>query len=473
MNSDRVSIRRKREKERKRKRNRRILCSFISLLVITISFVGVYVNYTHKKIYASNDTADTDKVMNYEKVSVKEELPVVDYKEGKGITNILLVGVDARTKGESTRSDAMTILTIDEINKNVKLTSIMRDVYTYIPGHGYEKMNHAYAYGKIGLLQQTIKSNFNINIDKYVIINFQGFKALIDELNGVKVNVQTEKELKGINDTIDIEIDDILCINNKRERAQYLVKTGEQVLNGQQALAFSRLRKVGNGTTDRVRRQREVLSSLLSKIKETSIFKYPKILNSLTPYVTTNLEVKEILNMAYTVNKIGITNEKVLQLQIPTNELNIGKIISKKKGWVHLMDKEANIKVLHNFIFKNIKYNSAEYLGKLNINYEEIGESKEIAKKPKTIKYNIIKNKKIIHKEDDDTNDERIIKDKNKGKDKVSETIKSNEDKPKIDVKNNIDKVNGNKKEVNKDEENEINKSSGNKANEFSDKTKN
>lgn len=435
----------------------------------------------HKKIYASSNTVDTDEVINYEKTNVKEESTAVDYKEVKGITNILLVGVDARTKGESTRSDAMTILTIDEINKNVKLTSIMRDLYSYIPGHGYEKINHAYAYGKIGLLKQTIKSNLNIDIDKYVIINFEGFKALIDELEGVQVNIQNDQELKGINDTIDIEIDDDFYINNKKEKPNYLVKTGEQVLNGQQALAFSRLRKVGNGTCDRVKRQREVLSSLLSKVKETSIFKYPKVLNSLTPYVTTNLEIKEILDLAYTINKIGIDNEKVLQLQIPTDELNIGKTISNKKGWVHLMDKEANVKVLHNFIFKNIKYNSSDYLGKLNINYEEIGESHEPNKNIKPIKSKITKtkinnknnNKEIIGEENNDnTKEEEVTKDINK--DKNDETIKNNEDKCKENTKDDAHKENENKQEVNKDKDKiENNKSNEVKTKESLDKTKN
>lgn len=453
MDSKRVNIRKLREIERRKKKRKRIFYSVIILILFIIFSICAYAYYMHKKIYAPNIQKSVLPVECEEIKQVPKE-EKIDFREVEGVTNILLVGLDARTKEEPTRSDAMVILTIDDVHKTIKLTSLMRDLYTYIPGRGYEKLTHAYAYGKIDLLKETIKSNLNINIDKYAIINFEGFKSLIDELNGVEVDINNKEELKGINDTIDIDIDDNLYINHKKEVPKYVDKTGKQLLNGQQVLAFSRLRKVGNGTYDRVRRQREVLTAMMIKMKDAPLIKYPKILNSLIPYITTNLEITELLNLAYTMNKVGIEQDKILQLQIPTNELSIERDLGTAKGWVHLMDKKANIKVLNEFIFDNIKYDKSKYSSKLdiecdNLTTEKLRNKEDISKnKTKQTKYNkegtyykTNKNKEKIYnkgiKQEDINKKNKNIRDNKEDKE-----IKYEKDKDRNDKDNSLDHKN-------------------------------
>ena len=113
-----------------------------------------------------------------------------------GITNILLVGTDGKTFDKGNRSDSMMVLTIDSKNKAIKLSSIERDTYVDIPGHSTEKLTHAYAYGGINLLRQVFKINFDLDINKYVVVNFVSFMDIIDEIGG-KVIARTDiKALK-------------------------------------------------------------------------------------------------------------------------------------------------------------------------------------------------------------------------------------------------------------------------------------
>ncbi len=116
----------------------------------------------------------------------------------KNVDNILLIGRDSINSNGPSRSDTMIILTIDNLNKQLKLTSLVRDTLVKIPGKGYEKLNHAYAYGKEELLMQTINENFDININDYAVVDFKSFTELIDILGGVEVDID-ENELDHLN----------------------------------------------------------------------------------------------------------------------------------------------------------------------------------------------------------------------------------------------------------------------------------
>ena len=114
------------------------------------------------------------------------------------VTNILLLGTDGR-KGETNyRSDCMMIATLDLKNKNIKLTSLARDTYVNIPGRGKGKLNAAYFWGKEDLLIKTIKENFDIQLDKYITVDFDNLMNIIFILNGVQVDVK-EHEIDATN----------------------------------------------------------------------------------------------------------------------------------------------------------------------------------------------------------------------------------------------------------------------------------
>ena len=264
-----------------------------------------------------------------------------------GITNILLIGTDARDLNERARSDSIIIATIDNNTKKLKLSSIMRDTFVDIPGYGEQKINAALALGGPELLMKTIKENFNFTLDKYVMVNFWGFEDIIDGIGGIEVDVK-DYEIPEINKFIG-EVRDV--------KSPPLTTPGLQHLDGQQALAYARIRKVGNGSYERTERQRRVLDIVAEKMMDVSVVKYPGLLYDLLPSVKTNIEPLTLLNYAYTVSKFG--ELKFEQLQIPATELSQGGLY-RNKGWVLLIDKEQNGKILNDFIYNDKPYSSED-----------------------------------------------------------------------------------------------------------------
>lgn len=270
--------------------------------------------------------------------NIKSKTP--SYTTVDGITNILLIGADYREGEEQARSDTMMILTIDTVNDKIKLTSLLRDMLVYIPGYGKSKLNHSFAYGGEELLMDTIRVNFGIDLDKYAIIDFNSFKEIIDKLGGVEVDVK-ENELEELNKYI-FDIPD--------SSATKVEKEGLQNLAGAQALSFVRIRYNSGGEERRTERQREVLSSLYNKFKDTSVTKYPSILKSVIDNVETNLGFTEMLNLAYTAFKLDSLNIETLRL--PYDELSISGIY-QNYGWVFRTDLEKSSEILSNFIWND------------------------------------------------------------------------------------------------------------------------
>ena len=158
------------------------------ILLIGLSGFG-YVYSKLNKMYVKDEVVKD--------IENTEEATIVD-----GITNILLVGTDGEYVEKGNRSDSVMLVTIDSKNKDIKLSSIARDTYVDIPGYSTEKLTHAYAYEGIDLLKEVFKENFDLDIDKYIAVNFVSFMDIMDELGGVEVNVE-EKDIKEIKKYID------------------------------------------------------------------------------------------------------------------------------------------------------------------------------------------------------------------------------------------------------------------------------
>ena len=325
-----------------------IISIILALLVGSVVF-GYF--YVRSKIYSNSDISDITTEDSF------EEVP--------GITNILLIGTDARDLNERARSDSIIIATIDNNTKKLKLSSIMRDTFVDIPGYGEQKINAALALGGPELLMKTIKENFDFTLDKYVMVNFWGFEDIIDGIGGIEVDVK-DYEIPEINKFIG-EVRDV--------KSPPLTTPGLQHLDGQQALAYARIRKVGNGSYERTERQRRVLDIVAEKMMDVSVVKYPGLLYDLLPSVKTNIEPLTLLNYAYTVSKFG--ELKFEQLQIPATELSQGGLY-RNKGWVLLTDKEQNGKILNDFIYNDKPYSSEdidkEHFNSVMANYNALND---------------------------------------------------------------------------------------------------
>lgn len=227
---------------------------------------------------------------DFVKMESKEEI-IEPEKQRDDIINIALFGLDRRSKKEVSRSDAIIILSIDFKHKKIKMSSLMRDIYVPIEGYKSQKLNHAYALGGAQLAVKTINQNFGTNIRHYASVDFFALEEIIDAIGGVELPVK-EKEINNINKYIR-EVSNIT-----KTKAVYLESGGEYVLTGAQALAYARIRNVGDGDFERTERQRRVLTQMILKGKEKGLTLIPDLVMKVLPLVETNLTKSEILELS-------------------------------------------------------------------------------------------------------------------------------------------------------------------------------
>ncbi|TQQ83976.1 LytR family transcriptional regulator [Peptacetobacter hominis] len=267
----------------------------------------------------------------------------------KGVTNILLLGSDAREGENDSRTDAMMIFTIDTVHNSLKLTSLARDAYVDIPGHGKTKLTHAYFYGGVELLTETIEDNFGIDIHNYALVDFESFMYIIDAVGGVSVEVK-DSELDELNKFIP---ETYKWYKGDKTEMQLVENSGYQVLNGYQALSFARIRK-NDSAFERDRRQRDVMQAMLTGIKSMSWFEYPKLMNAVLPYLKTNMKSTQIVSLGISVVRMGNLDIKQFEFPITDSPHSIEGIYGNA-GWVIQFDDES-VKILQDFIFEDIEY---------------------------------------------------------------------------------------------------------------------
>jgi LCP family protein required for cell wall assembly len=307
------------EKHQKRKKRK-----WTTVLLVFLILIGASISYAYFQ-YKQGVSQSLKKV---NKENNQEVYTFEGKKDQYGETNILLLGSDARGK-EKSRADTIMIVHYNEDKGTFKLTSIMRDSFVLIPGYGKHKINSAFARGGPELMRQTIKENFDIDLQYYAIVDFQGFVQLIDEAfpNGVEINVE-----KKMSEYIDVTLE-----------------PGLQRLDGTHLLAYVRFRHDAIGDFGRVKRQQQVVKAVGEQLTSLqTIPKLPKLIGVMTPFVNTNMNTSTILFMAkeYLTKK-----ESVETLRIPIdNSFTEPRI--KGEGEVLDLDLEKNREALHQFITK-------------------------------------------------------------------------------------------------------------------------
>ena len=269
-----------------------------------------------------------------------------DIKEYKMIENILLIGLDGTNDKLPKRSDTMIILTIDKLNKSLKLTSLARDTLVKIPGRGEEKLTHAYAYGQEELLMQTINENFDLDIKDYAVVNFKSFIDIVDIIGGVDINVN-EKEIHHLNEVIK----ECYGVNHEdTKNIEYITSSGNHNLNGYQALAYARIRKLDT-IYKRDERQRLILTNIAHKLSDVSISKYLQIAKSILRHIKVNIAFNKIIDLAFIAHELA--SYDISQLEFPISEYREEGRIGEKGTYVVKLDKNKNIELLHQFIYGN------------------------------------------------------------------------------------------------------------------------
>ena len=259
-----------------------------------------------------------------------------------GMTNILLLGIDARPREKTGRSDTMILLTLDADHNCVKLTSFMRDLYVEIPGRKNNRLNAAYVFGGPELLIRTLRQNFGIDVDYYVAVNFSVLGSVIDQLGGVTVTVDP-KYVKRVNAVIR-EDNKVLGIS---VNDGLLKEGGEQNLTGKQAQAYARYRYgTDDGDFGRTVRQREIILKCMEKVKDMSMSALVQLAISNLDNVTTNMTVLDMVALAPAA--LRLKDAETRELRIPVDKGYQVKTISGM--WVMLPDREKNLNAIKDFM---------------------------------------------------------------------------------------------------------------------------
>lgn len=217
-----------------------------------------------------------------------------------GAVNILLIGNDSRMNGEDGRSDAMILLSISSRTKKIYMTSLLRDIYVDIPGYQGNRLNAAYSFGGAELLMETIEENFDIPVNRYVLVNFEAFANLVDAVDGIELELSTE-EIEYVNGYL-VEYNMLTDRPQGTDNMDTSV-SGLVHLNGPQALAYCRNRYLG---TDfgRTERQRKVLTAVIGKLPSNILTGAGELVNGLLPNLTTNLTRNECFRLSLMAGKL-------------------------------------------------------------------------------------------------------------------------------------------------------------------------
>lgn len=305
----------------------------------------------------SNDTVDA---VDYEKMLAdKLAKSAANVVSDSDVTNILLVGEDLRATIDNTdqsngNTDVIMMISINTKKETVTTTSFMRDIYLQIPGYYATRINAAYSMGGIPLLEKTIQDNFSVKIDRYLKVNFYSFIDIVDTMGGLDIKISDE-EAKGMRDPLG-EQNKYL---NKKYGADYIKKGGKIHMNGNQALAYARLRKVGRSDWERTQRQRTVIDLIANKTKELSLTELNSLLNKVLNKISTDLTDAEIAY--YLLHASSYLNYERDQIQIPAEGTWTRQII--RGNDVLCPDFTSNIRTLQQKIYgySKIKDDETDY----------------------------------------------------------------------------------------------------------------
>ncbi|WP_032511651.1 LCP family protein [Streptococcus suis] len=290
----------------------------------------------------------------YKQLDGEEEITPIDATEP---LTILLMGVDMdqATRGgdwEGGRSDSMILVTVNPKTKETNMMSLTRDIMVEIAeANGessgtVEKLNHSYSYGQAPMAIATIEKMMDINIDRYIEINMDGLVELVDAVGGIEVN-----------NTLGFPI----SISEHEPAYTSIVQPGQQLVNGDQALVYARMRYDDpEGDIGRQRRQREVITAIIKKLLQLDgLTQYKKILTAISNNMRTNIEISpatipSLLGYKDSVSKLNsyqlrgvdqMVNE--IYYQLPTSEhlLEMQNILKKSIGLEEKTDLVTNVKV--------------------------------------------------------------------------------------------------------------------------------
>ncbi|MFC3418279.1 LCP family protein [Salinicoccus hispanicus] len=306
--------------KKKKRIRKRALIPLILLVVLIASVLYVFFSYqSGLKIAEENGVEQETFEFNSE-----------DNNDGK--KNILLLGADREVDGTQ-RTDVIMLAQYDFMNKEMKLVSLMRDIYVDIPGFQSYKINSVYSLGGAELLRQTIEQNFGIEVEEYAVVDYDAFESVVDVINKNGIPIDVEKDMS---EKIDTEL-----------------KQGEQQLGGTDLLAYARFRHDAEGDFGRVRRQQQVINALKDEaLSVGNMLKLPKITGTAMGHVNTSMSDGELYRM---MASFLVRSDKGIETLTVPVENTYQFVDVPHAGNVIDLDFETNSQYIHDFLEGNVE----------------------------------------------------------------------------------------------------------------------
>lgn len=317
-----------RRKAKKKKRGCGCLMSIVAVFLVLLVVAGVA---GAGFVYNMMGKVDYDGT-----ITVNKHVTTSELKSDSKITNILLMGVDRRSKEETaSRSDTMILFSIDRKNKQLKMASFLRDILVDIPGEGEAKLNSASTWGGPQLVIDTIEVNFGIDIEHYVLVDFEMFQKIIDDLGGIDVTA-TKEEANFVG-------------SGKFGAPDIDLKEGVNHLDGNDALWYSRMRYL-DSDFKRAERQRKVINAIIKKAASANPLELVDMAKGIMPYIQTDIPQAELTKLAIRGAAQLLTYD-VVQMQVPVEGTYKGV---NGRTYYFDIDFDANKKALYEFVFEKV-----------------------------------------------------------------------------------------------------------------------
>lgn len=347
--------------QKSKKRLKRVLVPVLIVLGALILLAGSFAVWVYASLHSMKDTGIPDVIEEepFPEPEYEEEIDIETLEEAepepvpvptpipdsaREIYNFVLFGLDTRSPKNlsSGNTDVMLIITLDKEHGKVKITSLMRDmlVESDHTKHPFGKLNSVFSHGGAAGAVETIEKFTGIPIHGYAIMNFHTVAKTIDALGGVTIKL-SESEVFAINR---------MLVGKFGDESRNLKKAGTQKLNGEKAVMYMRIRRVGNSDFGRTQRQRIVLREVFEKCRDMSVIEMIGLIDVFSNFLRTDLDVSQITD--YVRILYGLKDAEFYELRLPADDTF--RFARYKGGSVIEFDLLTNSALLKAFIYDDI-----------------------------------------------------------------------------------------------------------------------
>ncbi len=306
------------------------------VLLVFIASGALYVAAKLGKI-DTQEIAEEDIIIN-EEVEQLEDL-------GDGYLNVALFGVDSREGDleQGTRTDCLIVASLNKETKEIRMISVYRDTVLDLSEGTLQKCNAAYSFGGPTMAINMLNMNLDLDIQKYVTVNFGVLAEVIDLLGGVEIDLKQE-EIEYLNEYIEETAE----VSGKE--AHFVSEAGVQTMDGVQATTYARIRSTEGGDFTRTERQRLVIEKMVEKAQKSDLATINSIIDKVLPTISTNFTGTEILSYAQYFSQYKLGENAGFPFDKTTDTISgLGSIVIP-------VDLADNVKQLHEFLFGKTDY---------------------------------------------------------------------------------------------------------------------